>query len=71
MATVTEKVKESLVGYTDEEPSLTGETKDFFFQHAIKDEDSGEYYLTEKEFVEAIAPKGEDYVSTTESEGWQ
>ncbi|OQO08507.1 hypothetical protein B0A48_06377 [Cryoendolithus antarcticus] len=61
MASITEKVKESLVGGTDEEPNLSAQTKEFFYEHAIKDDESEEPYLGEKEFIDAIAPKGEDY----------
>jgi solute carrier family 25 aspartate/glutamate transporter 12/13 len=63
MATITEKVKEVVVG-TEEEPQLSAVTRNSFFKHAIKDEENGQYYLTEKEFVDTIAPDGEDYVST-------
>lgn len=61
MATITEKVKESLVG-TEEEPQLSGQTRSEFMQNAIKDEETGEYYMTEQQFVDAVAPAGEDYV---------
>lgn len=62
MATVTEKVKEKVLG-VDVEPQLSEQTRDNFLQYAKKDEASGEYYMTEVEFVDAIAPEGEDYVS--------
>lgn len=62
MATVTEKVKESLVG-TEEEPQLSGQSRADFMQHAITDEETGERYMGQKEFIDAIAPEGEDYVS--------
>lgn len=66
---VKEKVKESLVGVEVEpedhksQPS-SSQTNAAFNQHAVLDEESGEYYLGQKEFVDAVAPEGEDYVST-------
>ena len=63
MATVTEAVKESLVGITIE-PELSQEVRATFDRHAIQDDVTGESYMTEKEFVNAIAPVNEDYVSS-------
>ncbi|KAE9962508.1 hypothetical protein BLS_000246 [Venturia inaequalis] len=60
MATVTEKVSEALVGAVTE-PELSEQNRLEFLKHAIKDEATGEYYMTEHEFVEAIAPAAEDY----------
>ena len=60
MATVTEKVKESLIGATTE-PQLSEQSRHEFLKHAHKEED-GEYYMTEPEFINAIAPASEDYV---------
>ena len=60
MATVTEQIKESLVG-TVTEPQLSEGSRAEFLKHAHKDED-GEYYMTEQEFINAIAPTSEDYV---------
>ena len=39
--------------------------RDRFLQYAKKDEESGQYYMGESEFTNAIAPEGEDYVSMT------
>ena len=64
MATITESVKEALVG-TEDEPQLSSQTRSEFMQHAVKDEESGEYYMGEHEFINAIAPESEDYVSIT------
>ena len=70
MASVTEKVKEGvkegLVGKEIEEQNqnLSASTRAEFMQHALKDEESGEYYMGQEEFVNAIAPLDEDYVST-------
>ena len=62
MATVTASVKESLLGATQPE-ELTQSAKADFMKHAKHDED-GELYMGEEEFVAAIAPPEEDYVST-------
>nr|POE77743.1 calcium-binding mitochondrial carrier protein aralar2 [Quercus suber] len=63
MATITEQVKESLVG-VEAEPQLSAQTRHEFLDHARKDEETGEYYMGEKEFVDLIVPEGvEDYVS--------
>lgn len=59
--TVKEAVKESLVG-TTREPQLSQLTKATFNKHATKDKDTGELFMTESDFVDAIAPKNEDYV---------
>jgi solute carrier family 25 aspartate/glutamate transporter 12/13 len=59
---VKEGVKESLLG-VEEDPQLLDVTRAEFARHATKDEDTGELYMTEKEFVDAVAPEGEDYVS--------
>ena len=64
-ATVKEAVKESLVG-TTREPQLSQLTKQTFNKHARKDEDTGELFMTEGDFVDAIAPKNEDYVRRQE-----
>lgn len=62
MTTVKEQVKQSLVG-TVIEPSLSTDAQATFERHAKKDESTGESYMTEDEFVDAIAPDSEDYVS--------
>lgn len=62
MATVKEEVREVLLGST-EEPQLSHLTRAAFMKHAQKDE-SGEYYLNEDQFITAVAPEGEDYVSS-------
>ncbi|KAL8905500.1 MAG: hypothetical protein Q9207_002603 [Kuettlingeria erythrocarpa] len=60
MATVTDQIKESLVG-TVVEPSLSTDAQATFERHAKKDKDDGELYMTEEEFVDAVAPSNEDY----------
>ncbi|KAK5135077.1 hypothetical protein LTR08_005602 [Meristemomyces frigidus] len=61
MATVTEKVKETLVGTEGEEPQLSAQTQSEFLRNALEDEATGERYLDEKAFINAVAPEGEDY----------
>ena len=63
MATVKEQIKESLVG-TVVEPSLSTDAQATFERKAKRDEETGELYMTEEEFVNAIAPENEDYVSS-------
>jgi len=60
MATVKEQVGEALLG-TTQEPQLSQQTIAIFMKHAVKDE-TGEYYLGENEFIDAVAPESEDYV---------
>lgn len=67
MATVKEHIKESLVG-TIIEPSLSTDARATFERKAKKDEETGELYMTEEEFVDAIAPEDEDYVSSSAQE---
>lgn len=66
MAGVKETVKQSLVG-SSEEPKLSQQIKTNFFHHARKDESTGEFYLNEDDFINAVAPKHEDYVSHCQS----
>lgn len=61
MSSVTETVKEKLVGST-EEPSLSHQARANFFRHAQKD-DKGDSFMNEEDFINAVAPKQEDYVS--------
>ena len=65
MATVKDKVAEALLG-TAEQPQLTQQSKANFMEHAVQDEESGEYYLDEERFINTIAPEKEDYVSFSE-----
>ena len=62
MATVQEAVKESLLG-TTREPQLSQQAKANFDKNSAIDDSNGERYMTEDDFVNAIAPTGEDYVS--------
>lgn len=61
MATVTEAVKESLLGSTTP-AQLSSESRATFLKHAQQDSD-GELYMSEEDFIAAIAPPEEDYVS--------
>lgn len=62
MATAKEAIKESLLGTTSE-PELSQQTKATFDRNARQDETTGDYYMTEEDFVNAIAPTSENYVS--------
>ncbi|KAI5369613.1 Putative mitochondrial carrier protein [Septoria linicola] len=57
---VKEGVKETLLGVEDESQT-SDQTRSEFMQQAKKDEDTGEWYMGETEFVNAVAPPGEDY----------
>ena len=59
-----EKVKESLIGVEDDQQQPSDQIREEFMRHAAKDQESGELYMGEAEFVNAIAPVDEDYVST-------
>ena len=61
MATVKAQVTEALLG-TQQEPQLSQQSRASFMKHAKKDEDTGEYYLSQNEFIDAIAPQSENYV---------
>lgn len=61
---VTETVKESLLGAeVPQQLQLSAETKANFVKFARPDDESGELYMGEEEFINAIAPSSEDYVS--------
>lgn len=61
MATVTAKISESLLG-TEATPNLSSESRDRFLRYA-QQEDNGQWTMTEEQFINAIAPAEEDYVS--------
>jgi solute carrier family 25 aspartate/glutamate transporter 12/13 len=64
LTTVKEVVKESLLGSEEVgEVQLSAQAKATFEKNARKDEATGELYMGEKEFINAVAPEGEDYVS--------
>ena len=62
MATVTEQVGEVLLG-TSEEPQLSQISRSSFLKFAKKDETTGDFYLGQEEFIDAVAPESEDYVN--------
>lgn len=57
-------VKETLLG-SDVVPDVqvTAQSRATFEQYARSDAESGEAYMNEEDFVNAVAPVGEDYVS--------
>jgi solute carrier family 25 aspartate/glutamate transporter 12/13 len=59
-----EVVKESLLGTEQiEDVQLSAQSKATFEKNARRDAGSDELYMGEEEFINAIAPEGEDYVS--------
>lgn len=63
-----EVVKETLLGSEtagDGDMQLSAQSKATFDKNATKDEESGEVYMGEEEFINAIAPETEDYVSAS------
>jgi solute carrier family 25 aspartate/glutamate transporter 12/13 len=57
-------VKEKLLGTeTEAEVQLSALSRATFDKNARKDEASGELIMLEDDFINAIAPEGEDYVS--------
>lgn len=62
VAAVKEAVKEGLIG-SHETIQPSAQIKARFVHHAIKDEETGELYMGADEFIDAVAPPDEDYVS--------
>lgn len=59
-----EVVKEKLLGIDQtEEIKLSAQSKHTFEKNARRDEASGELFMTQEDFINAIAPVDEDYVS--------
>ena len=59
-----EIMKEKLLGTeVAADVQLSALSKETFDKNARKDEESGELFMEENEFINAIAPAGEDYVS--------
>jgi len=59
-----EVVKETLLGTEQaEDVQLSAQSKATFERNAKADTASGESFMGEEEFINAIAPEGEDYVS--------
>ncbi len=63
VSTVKEQVKESLLGKEEPGVQMSAQTRARFTSNARKDEESGELVMGEEEFINAIAPLEEDYVS--------
>jgi len=61
MATVTEQVKETLLG-TTVEPQLSPQSKSEFDRYAQGKDENDEPFMSEDDFIRAIAPETEDYV---------
>lgn len=61
-----EVVKETLLGteQSEAELQLSAQSKATFDKNAQADAATGEKYMTEVEFINAIAPVKEDYVSS-------
>lgn len=55
-----ETIKKSLLG-TDEPKELSSQTRAHFATSAIKDPETGQLYMGEEQFINAIAPPSEDY----------
>jgi solute carrier family 25 aspartate/glutamate transporter 12/13 len=60
MATVKEQVGEVLLG-TTEEPQLSHLTRASFLKYAKKDDETGDYFLSQEDFIDAVTPETEDY----------
>jgi solute carrier family 25 aspartate/glutamate transporter 12/13 len=61
---VKEVVKETLLGSeVPEDAQISARSKSTFIENSKKDSESGELYMGEEEFINAVAPEGEDYVS--------
>lgn len=64
LTTAKEVVKETLLGTElDDGLELSAQTKATFEKNALKDAETGELFMTETEFINAVAPETEDYVS--------
>lgn len=61
MAAAKTVIKESLLG-AERDPDLSTQTRSTFDRNARQDESSEEGYMTEEDFINAIAPDSEDYV---------
>lgn len=61
-STIKEAVKETLIG-TNEPVQMSTQHKARFTSHAVKDPETGELFLGPDEFIDAVAPSDEDFVS--------
>lgn len=64
MATAKIAIKESLLG-TTQEPELSTQARATFDRNARQDGETQENFMTEEDFVNAIAPVSENYVRST------
>lgn len=63
---VKEVVKEKLLGSElPQDVQLSAQSKATFEKNARKDAETGEHVMGEEEFINAVAPEGEDYVSSS------
>jgi solute carrier family 25 aspartate/glutamate transporter 12/13 len=63
-----EVVKETLLGSEQvTEVQLSAQSKATFDKNARKDAETGELFMGEEEFINAVAPESEDYVSQPSS----
>lgn len=62
MADIKQTIKEPLVGKTVE-PPMTTRIRSHFMRHAREDSETGDLHMAQEDFINAIAPKHEDYVS--------
>jgi len=65
---IKESLKESLLG-TEAPEGVSSESRARFLQHATLEEE-GELYMTQDDFINAIAPPDEDYVRTALLKAW-
>lgn len=64
MSNVKATVKESLIGSSAEQSQpVSQQIRANFYRNARKDEQTGDLYMNQDDFVNAIAPAHEDYVS--------
>ena len=64
MASVTQTLKEGLVGAEKEDQQqYSAQHRAEFMKNAAYDAENDEWYMSRQEFVDAIAPVNEDYVS--------
>ncbi len=62
---VKEAVKEAVVG-SGESTQISAQTRAHFLSNAVKDPETGELYMGNDEFIDAVAPKSEDFVSQSQ-----
>ena len=62
-ATVKEAVIETLVGSDEPATQVSAQSRARFNSNAAKNPETGELYMGPEEFINAIAPASEDYVS--------